>query len=83
MKKHIPIKINHDGVAKHKRNIIKDENPSLADNFNQQFMHENYSVESIENDYKNRVFPTQREGWKHGSVSNRYRNGYDQIRWDN
>jgi hypothetical protein len=84
-KVHVPIKVNHDGVATHKYNVDNEGHgcvPTLANNFNEQFKHENYSVEAIEKDYKERVYYNQRsggDGWFHGRVTNAYRNGYDLI----
>ena len=47
--------------------------------------HVAYSVESAMEDYKNRVYYNQREGgdgWFHGRVSQKYRDNYEGIRWN-
>ena len=44
-------------------------------------MHSRYSVERAMKHYKEVVYPTQREGWKHGQVSKPYKDHYDQVKW--
>ena len=38
--------------------------------------------DTIQKEYEDHVYPNQREGWYHGKISDKYRNGYDQINWN-